>query len=170
VLSLVFTIRFLAADLSQSLGNFKYHFNCSTCRVFNSHTKSFWHNLIPFLLSPPTGHSLNFDLRVFWLSSWQLSIWHISPSSDFQMNSQLFLASCYIAFGRNSKKTRPLPSNGYPLLWHIHWNVFAQQRAVYQESVSTGMCLSSRCLAVGLHVTIWFVAYFTPSPISKNLS
>jgi hypothetical protein len=99
VLSLVFTVRFLPAAISQSHGNFNYHFNCNTCKVFDSHTKSSWHSLISFLLSPSTAHSLNSDLRLsqFWLSSWQLSIWHISSSFDwtlhwnyshFQMNCQ----------------------------------------------------------------------------------
>jgi hypothetical protein len=130
VISAVFTIRFLATDLLQSHRNFKYHCNYSTCTVFNSRTKSSWHNLIP-----PTADSLNFDLRLclLWLNSSQLTIWPISSSSDctlhwnysdFQMNSQLLLASRYIASGLTPQKTRPLPNNGCPLLMHILWNVF----------------------------------------------
>jgi hypothetical protein len=65
VLSLVLTIRFLATDLSQSHRNFKYHCNYSTCTVFNSHTKSSWHSLIPFLLLSSTADSLNAYLRLF---------------------------------------------------------------------------------------------------------
>jgi hypothetical protein len=42
VLSLVFTIRFLATDLLKSHRNFKYHCNYSICTVFISHTKSSW--------------------------------------------------------------------------------------------------------------------------------
>jgi hypothetical protein len=41
-LSLVFTIRFLAMDLSQSHGNFKHRCN------YSSHTKSSWHSLNSF--------------------------------------------------------------------------------------------------------------------------
>jgi hypothetical protein len=50
--------------------------------------------------------------------------------------------------------TAPLPSTGYPLLSRIVVRV-TQQRAVYQESVFAGTCLSSRCLAVGLYFRIW---------------
>jgi hypothetical protein len=124
VLSLVFTVRFLATDLSQC------HCNYSTCAAFSSHTES-----SPHCLTPLTSDSLNSDLRLslFWLYSWQLTIWHISyfsdwtlhwNYSDFQMNSQLLLASRYIAWGLTSQKTCPLPNNGCPLLLHIRWNVF----------------------------------------------
>jgi hypothetical protein len=54
VLSLDFTIRFLAMDLSQS------HRNYSTCTVFSSHAKSPWQSLIP-----STADSLNSDLRLY---------------------------------------------------------------------------------------------------------
>jgi hypothetical protein len=47
----------------------------------------------------------------------------------------------------------PLPSTRSPLLPRIVVRV-TQQRAVYQESVFPGTCLSSRCLAVGRYVTI----------------
>jgi hypothetical protein len=81
VLTLSHTIRFLVMDLLQSHCNFKYH--CTTAHV-KPHTKSFWHSLISFLLSPPTADSLNHDPRFcrFWLNSWQLTISHISSSSD----------------------------------------------------------------------------------------
>jgi hypothetical protein len=36
--------------------------HCITCKVFKSHTKSSWHNLISSL-SPSTANSLNSDLR-----------------------------------------------------------------------------------------------------------
>jgi hypothetical protein len=48
----------------------------------------------------------------------------------------------------------PLPSNGCILLSRIVICI-TQQRAVYQESVSTGTCLPSRCLVVGRYVTIF---------------
>jgi hypothetical protein len=48
----------------------------------------------------------------------------------------------------------PLPSSGCPLLSRIVVYI-TQQRAVYQESISAGTCLSSLCLAVGRHVTIF---------------
>jgi hypothetical protein len=83
-------------------------------------------------------------------SDWTLH-WNYS---DFQLNCQLLLASRYIASGRTiAQKTHPLPSNGCPLLSRTVVRI-TQQRAVYQESVSTGTCLSSRCLAVGRDVTI----------------
>jgi hypothetical protein len=60
VLSLVFTIRFLATDLSQSHCSFEHHCYCCTSKVFNSHTQSSWLSLIP-----STADSLNSDLRLF---------------------------------------------------------------------------------------------------------
>jgi hypothetical protein len=113
VLSLVFTTRFLATDLSLS------HPNYSICTAFNSHIKSSRHSLIPLLLSLFTADSLNSDLRLslslslFCLNSWQLTIWHISSSSDwtlhwnysdFQMNSQLLLVFRYTASGWPHRK------------------------------------------------------------------
>jgi hypothetical protein len=56
-----------------------------------------------------------------------------------QLNCQLLLASRYIASGRTAQKTHPLPSNGLPLLLRIR---------------CSRMCLLSRCLAMGLCVTI----------------
>jgi hypothetical protein len=41
----------------------------------------------------------------------------VSPGSV-----QLLLASRYIALGLTSHKTRPLPSNGCPLLLRVRWN------------------------------------------------
>jgi hypothetical protein len=48
----------------------------------------------------------------------------------------------------------PLPSNGCPLLSHMVVRI-TQQLAVYQESGSAGMCISSRCLAVDQCVTLF---------------
>jgi hypothetical protein len=67
VLSLVFTIRFLATDLSQSHGDFKYHGNYSTRTVVNTHTKS-------------TANSLNSDLWRLYDSLSSDSILHNSHS------------------------------------------------------------------------------------------
>jgi hypothetical protein len=44
-------------------------------------------------------------------------------------------------------------NNGCPLLSRIVVRI-AQQRAIYQESLSAGTCLTSRCHAVGRYVTI----------------
>jgi hypothetical protein len=63
VLSFVYLIRFLATYLSQSHCNFEYHSNYSTCTVFNSHTKSSWHSLIP-----STAESLNSDRQLSFLT------------------------------------------------------------------------------------------------------
>jgi hypothetical protein len=152
VLSLVFTIRFLATDLSQS------HCNYSICTVFNTHTKSSWHSLIP-----STADSLNSDLRLSPTLSLLTQfltthyLWHFiffwldTPLELFWLPNTL---SVIVGFsGMTSQKTRQLPSNGCPLLLRIRWNVFTWQRAVYQESVCAGKCLSSRFLAVGLYVT-----------------
>jgi hypothetical protein len=106
ILSLVFTIRSLAADLSQSHCDFKYHCNYSACAVFNSHSQSSWNTLILFLLSPFTADSLKSDLLHYqtWVSGY----------------------NC-IALGRTIvQKTRPLPINGRSLLLRILWNVFTE--------------------------------------------
>jgi hypothetical protein len=55
VLSLVSTSRILATDLSHT------HCNYSTCRVFNSHTKSSGHSLIPFTLRRSTPWTPIYD-------------------------------------------------------------------------------------------------------------
>jgi hypothetical protein len=56
-----------------------------------------------------------------------------------QLNCQLFLASRYIASGRNTQKTYTLPGNGCPVFLRIDCR---------------GMFLLSRCLAMGLCVTL----------------
>jgi hypothetical protein len=56
----------------------------------------------------------------------------------------------------------PLPTSGYPLLSRIVVSI-TQQRAVYQESVSLGTCLLSRCPATGLRITLcteWYCISF----------
>jgi hypothetical protein len=55
------------------------------------------------------------------------------------MNCELLLASHYIASGRTTQKTHPLPINGCPLLLRIRCR---------------GICLLSRCVAVSLCVTL----------------
>jgi hypothetical protein len=90
VISLVFIIRFLATDLSQSLCSY------STCKFCNSLTNPSWrHSLIP-----STADSLNFDLkfRLFWLSSWQLTVWHVlfwlsTPLELFWLRNELSVQS-----------------------------------------------------------------------------
>jgi hypothetical protein len=57
----------------------------------------------------------------------------------FQLNCQLLVASRYTASDRTTQQTHPLPSNGCPLLFRIRCR---------------GMCLLSRCLAIGLCVTV----------------
>jgi hypothetical protein len=75
--------------------------------------------------------------------SWNKApIWGLRP--DFhccpKLNCQLLLPSLYIASGRTTQKTHPLPSNECPLLLRIHCR---------------GMYLVSRCLAMGLCFTIF---------------
>jgi hypothetical protein len=83
-LSLAFTVRFLLTDLSQSHHNFKYHYNYSTCTVFNSCIKASWHSLIPFLFSPSTANSLSSDLRLCLAG---LSFWLYSLGSDHSIEN-----------------------------------------------------------------------------------
>jgi hypothetical protein len=56
----------------------------------------------------------------------------------------------------------PLPSNGCYLLSLIVVRI-TQQRAVYQESASVGTFLSSRYLAVGRYVTIFWRSCYSSS-------
>jgi hypothetical protein len=124
VLSLVFAVYFLATDFSQFYRSFKYKCNYSTCTVFNSHTKSSWHSLIPSAAdSLNSGLRLSHSLSLFWLNTLDLSIWYISSSvwtihwkySDFQMNSHLLFASHNMVSGLTSQRTPPL--------LRIRWNV-----------------------------------------------
>jgi hypothetical protein len=61
------------------------------------------------------------------------------------VNCQLLLTTGYIASGRTTQITHPLPSNGCPLLLRIRCR---------------GMCLLSRCLAIGLCLRIIVNVYF----------
>jgi hypothetical protein len=90
-----------------------------------------------------------FDDGIYWTFMQLVTRFHKSLSSTghsrllttvlLQLNCQLLLASRYIASGRTTQKTHPLPSNGCPLLLRIRCR---------------GMCLLSRCLAMVLCVTI----------------
>jgi hypothetical protein len=103
-------------------------------------------------------------------NSSQITIWHTSSSdwtlhgnySDFQLNWAPLLRctpsysfnspGCALLYFLGTDPTEnavfccqkwvfigPLPSNGYPIV----------------ESVTSGMCLPSRCLAMGIYVTIF---------------
>jgi hypothetical protein len=75
--------------------------------------------------------------------SWnKASIWGLRSDSYYcpELNCHLLLASRYIASGRTTQKTHPMPSNESPLLLRIRCG---------------GMYLLSRCLAMGLWVTIF---------------
>jgi hypothetical protein len=92
-----------------------------------------------------------FDDRIYWTFVQLATAFYKSLSSTghslllttllFQLNCQLLFASRYIASGRTTQKTHPLPTNGYPLLLRIRCG---------------GMCLLSRCLAMGPCFTIHF--------------
>jgi hypothetical protein len=96
-----------------------------------------------------------FDDRIYWTSIQLVPTFHKSLSdtlssssdwtlqenySDFQLYCQLLLACRYIASGRTTaQKTHPFPSNGRPST---------------AEHVTSGMCLPSRCLGMGICVSV----------------
>jgi hypothetical protein len=89
-----------------------------------------------------------FNDRIYWACIQLVTAFHKSLSSTghsrllttlLQLHCQLLLASRYIISGRTTQKTHPLPSYGYPLFLRIRCR---------------GICLLSRCLAMGLCVTI----------------
>jgi hypothetical protein len=116
----VFTSRILATYLSQSRRN------------FNSHVKSSWHGLIPFL--------------PFLLSHLRL------PSPE--LDPILILAAWghrYIASRRTDRKHRFLCCKGMSTA-SFHSN--GSYSIVACIFVVAGMCLPSRCLAMDIHVTV----------------
>jgi hypothetical protein len=83
--------------------------------------------------------------------------------SEFSAELPVILEPQYITAERTAYKTSiivdvfivQLPSTGHDrYLLHIVVRV-TQQRTVYQESVFAETCLSRRCLAMDLHVTIY---------------
>jgi hypothetical protein len=96
-----------------------------------------------------------FDARIYWTIIQLVATFHKSLSSTghsrllttllHRLNSQLFLASRYIASGRTTQKAYPLPSNGCSLVLRVR---------------CCGMCLLSRCLPMGLCVTIYMLPYW----------
>jgi hypothetical protein len=136
LLSLVFTIRILATDLSQPRRNVKYHCNYSIRTVFNSHTKSSWHSLIPSIVD-----------SLFWLNSWQITIRHISSFSDwtlhwnysdFEINSQLLLASRNIYFGADLTENASIVYIGRPLATGCLPRICLRGKAFIKPLSSTG--------------------------------
>jgi hypothetical protein len=74
----------------------------------------------------------------------------------FYMELSVIVGFSLYRLGADCTEIRALPSNGYPLLLRICWNVFTYKQAVYQESVYAGRCLLSHYLAKGvLYVTVW---------------
>jgi hypothetical protein len=86
-----------------------------------------------------------FDDQIYWTFTELVTTFHKSLSSTgqygllttllLQLKCQLLLACFHIASGRTTQKTHPVPNNGFPLLLRIRCR---------------GMCLLSRCLAMGL--------------------
>jgi hypothetical protein len=87
VLSLVFSVRVLARDLSQSLCHFIHHRIYSSCEVSNSHTKSSWHSLIPSI-----ADSLNSDLLLsLFLLTQTLTTHYLTHFIFFRLDTPLEL-------------------------------------------------------------------------------
>jgi hypothetical protein len=82
-------------------------------------------------------------------------IW-CSLTTPFSTRGRARVTHCYIASGLTARNTRPLPNNGRLLSSRIVVGITLATVFFYQESVSAGACLSSRCLAIDLYFTICY--------------
>jgi hypothetical protein len=128
---LIFTSRFLATDLSQSHCNFK------------SHMKSSCYSLIHFL----PLFSTQFNSSAPKVISWQARVSKLDSSLHSAAPSRRLCPFITPRHGSHRKHslycyggvfTGTLPGNGRPSVACVRF---------------AGMCLLSRCLAMGIHVT-----------------
>jgi hypothetical protein len=108
-------------------------FNC-----FRFETRPTLRARSPYLHPPGTGWSGYTPEHWVASTTCRATVEVFYPASTWN-NSQLLLTSRYIALGRTTQKTHPLPSNGYPLVLRI---------------CCRGMSLLSPCLAMSVCVTI----------------
>jgi hypothetical protein len=92
------------------------------------------------ILIPSTADSLNSDLRPspFWLNCWQLTLWHISSSSDwalhwkysdFEMNSQLNQSQKWELYITTDGQSASLSWSKVPI-WGLRSNLYYCQLRV----------------------------------------
>jgi hypothetical protein len=128
----VFTNRILATDISQSHCNFKLHM------------KSSWHHLIPFLPFPATAIP-----KITQFSPDYCSVLIQLPASEFDS----LITTIHRPNGKRSLYcwrslfTASLPSN---------------RRSIVACSCVARMCLPTRCLEMGIHVTIRYHGSMSP--------
>jgi hypothetical protein len=142
----VFTSCILATDLSQS--------HCD----FISHMKSSWHSLIPFL---PLFCSCQFrrldSVQILWseahpaMLASRNSTLRFSTRLLFSTRSRLLTVSFYNPSARAPQKTAYIVNEMCLPRRYLVVDVLLSLALA-----SAGICLSSRCLAVGLHVTAFF--------------
>jgi hypothetical protein len=125
----VFTCRILATDLSQS--------HCN----FNSHMKSSWDSLIPFLpflqLAIPKTR-LDYPRLLFY-----------TPLYSVFSAYTTFVLPSYNHFPRTPRKTpSSIVKNSCLLVRYLAIDVL-----LFRAFASAGMSLSTRCLAMDTHVT-----------------
>jgi hypothetical protein len=126
--------------------------------------KSSWHNLIPLFPLFCNCQFGRLDLIQLFstptLISWQVGVSKLNPSLPTLLLLSLLrriLWHSYFITPRHGPQRKqplllmrrvycPLPSNEHPSVSCVHF---------------TGKCLPNRCLAVGIHVTIYKVEFWT---------
>jgi hypothetical protein len=174
VLSLAFTIRFLATDLSQSHGNFKYHCNYSTCRVFNS-----WHSLIPSTADSLNGDLLLYDsLRIYGSLS-GLGFWlqprvgpqhrkHVHCLATNVLYCCVFLGTC--SLGRRLAMGMARSHKVFCCCVRVLWSLPSNRSTLMLAAYLLRACLLSRCLAMSICVTVFFPVYTVVTDIKAMCS
>jgi hypothetical protein len=133
----------LATDLYQSYCHFK------------SHMKSSWHSLIPFLPFPAGVSSeglTQFNSSAPEFTSWQAGVPKINSSLLDYCSILLYAAEHFFIttlHGPHAENTASIVKKEYLLIRCLEMDVL-----LLRTCASAGMCLPSRCLAMGIHVII----------------